>query len=98
MMDTTKPLTIHRGGDQSKNHETVAEAVTGSAGQLLMMITCRYREIEVEMWHPLSQDQESRTTQSLMSINGLYSRRPNTAPPNTAAHFQVPNKGFVGYI
>ena len=23
---------------------------------------------------------------------------PNTAsPPNTAAHFQVPNKGFVGY-
>ena len=23
---------------------------------------------------------------------------PITPPPNTAAHFQVPNKGFVGYI
>ena len=28
----------------------------------------------------------------------MYSRPPNTPSPNTAAHFKVPNKGFVGSI
>ena len=48
----------------------------------------------------LTNKNEIMTTATVQTTNIiLYTVvPPNTAPPNTAAHFQVPNKGFLGYI
>ena len=55
-----------------------------------------------------NQSYSNHCTQKMFSSNlknfGFYSRPPNTAPPftgsppNTAAHFQVPNRVFLSYI